>query len=148
MKNGEHESRCIDYAMGFDKNGGQRLELLFENADGEKGNVLLSFSGRAVEWPLKKMRALGWEQGLVLDSLKTNAVIVRAYEEEYQGKAQKRHDIQLPEFGGIMTKPKDRMNEGAAQKFLRQFGGGESEQSYREPPADPHSDPNPNGDGW
>lgn len=122
MNIGEHEAKCIDYAMGFDKNGGKRLELLMESQDGQTGNVFLSFSGKAKDWSLKKMAALGWVRGQGLDGLKTKPVLVRAFDDDYGGKTTRRHDIVRGEGfeigGGLMTKDSERMTAQAAQDFL------------------------------
>lgn len=126
MKNGRYMARAINACLGFDKNGGQKIEILFAILDansketGEEISYFGSFVGKGAAFTLEAMRTLGWEHGKELSSIR-GVKEIEVYEEEYNGKMNQRVRILTPRKG-LITREQDRMSPEQAKKFLARLG--------------------------
>lgn len=83
------------------KNGDLQLalDMRIETPEfqGEEMTTVLQFAGKAKEWSLKKLRLCGWSTNDIdnLAGIDANPVPVRVFDEEYNGKSQRKIEISL-----------------------------------------------------
>lgn len=125
---GTYTARAVKGSEQYtaDKGGNLMLGLDMQveggDAEGSQMTLTMSFSGKAAEYSIKKLRMLGWTGTDVTDlaGIDANAVPVRVYEEEYDGKTRRKIEIV---YGGGSFKFKDQADERMKKQFAASLKG-------------------------
>lgn len=125
---GTYKARAVKGSEQYspDKNGNLLLglDLQIEGGDfeGASMTVTLSFSGKAGEYSMKKLRMLGWAGTDVTDlaGVDANAVDVRVYDEEFNGTSRRKMEIT---YGGGSFKFQNQCDDRQKKAFAQQLRG-------------------------
>lgn len=128
IENGNYMARAIAGSEQYapTSNGAPQIavDMQVEGGDfhGTVMTVTLSFSGNAPEWSIKKLRMLGWRGDNLEDlrGISDNAVPVRVFDNEYNGKTFKKMEINL---GGGSFKFQTTMDARQKKQFASEFKG-------------------------
>jgi len=127
IENGMYTARAIFGSEQYSADSKGELllaiDMQFEGGEAE-GTVMtatLSFSGKAAEYSVKKLRAMGWTGNDVsnLDGIDATPVQVRVFTETFDGKSTQKCDIAIGGGGTFRFKAAcdDRQKKAFAAKY-------------------------------